>query len=89
MNIANTNTMNVVATTTDKVLDLVEEFCLVLSVTSIPFESKMFYKQEGDEFRIILAVDLMINDWKWYSICKASDNALLGLQLFTDIKEMI
>lgn len=88
MNIKPTKSMDILVSNTDEALDLIENFCMEL--TPIPFEFKIFYRKEKgiNEYRIILAIDLMIDNWEWYYICRAPTSTAVGLALFYGSQEI-
>jgi len=70
----------------DEVLEFVEDYMRTISITSIPFETKLFYYKDNV---IVLAYDLMLDNWQWLELCKVTDDALFQLETFCEIKEIV
>jgi hypothetical protein len=69
----------------DDVLEFVEDYLQIISITSIPYETKLFYYKNNV---IVLAYDLMLDNWQWVELCYVTDNALSQLEIFHDVKEI-
>jgi hypothetical protein len=70
----------------DEVLEFVEDYLQIISITSIPYETKLFYYKDNV---VVLAFDLMLDNWQFVELCEVSPNALFQLQTFHDLKEIV
>jgi hypothetical protein len=70
----------------EEVLEFVEDYLRIISITSIPYETKLFYYKDNV---VVLAYDLMLDNWQWVELCEVTNNALFQLQTFHDIKELV
>lgn len=69
----------------EEVLEFVEDYLRIITITSIPYETKLFYKDNV----IILAFDLMLDNWQWVELCEVTQKALDDLIIFHDIEEIV
>ena len=70
----------------DEVLEFVEDYLRIISITSIPYETKLFYYKDNV---VVLAYDLMLDNWQWLELCKVTNDALFQLITFCEIKEIV